>query len=68
MYIYIYIYKYLFIYLCISNISLAGPLVDLLPPDGALAFLRGLPGTADALAPPVSDDHERVPRVEVPYS
>lgn len=42
-----------------------GPLLDLLPEDGALAFLRQLPRTADALDPPVTNDHQRVPRVEV---
>ena len=42
-----------------------GPLLDVIPADGPLAFLRSLPGTADALHPPISDDHERVPRIEV---
>jgi hypothetical protein len=42
-----------------------GPLLELVPEDGALAFLRHLPRIADALLPPVTDDHRRVPRVEV---
>lgn len=42
-----------------------GPLLDLVAEGSSLAFLRQLPRTADALHPPVTDDTQHVPRVEV---